>query len=718
MAVLDKLLLRLTNVNVGGVPVPVPQPTATQSSPTPPTAINFVSGAAVAYNAATSAYDVTVTAASTAGQYNTTLGNGLNSNVPTNGQPTLRLGGPTGAFSVGGFLLPGGATPAAGQQLAIVNTTTQPMTVVNEDASSAAVARITTQAGGPVVLQPKAGSITLVYDGTTSRWLLQNIGAQRPSVVNVLDYGADATGAADSTTPFVNAIAACAAVGGRVYVPTGTYKLTAALAVPVGVSMRGDGMTLSKLYWTSATDGLDLISPTIFQGSTLSGQTIEDLFIQSSGSGLDAISIQYRNQVRVHNCQISVWTGRAMFFSSCIMSRARDNLISLCGSAPVATNITGATNASPTVIHAVAHGLADQSNVSNVGIGGNTKANGNYLATLVDVDHYSIPIDTSAGSAYTSGGTAQGMGYSPIEVINYCVGLRIEDTYMTECQSGGTPCQSGVRIDQSTMIRLTGGAVETAGVAVQICAIPTTTAFDAASITIDGVDFEGPTDHYIDVGLGMMGGGTAVANVRVNNNNMTNSATAQVPYGVKLANCARITIDGNVIGQPTSGYVSTIDNGPNVSGVYTGLNSTSSAAGRPYVTTSSYLGGPSTAVANASPGMPWVQGIQTIGNVSSMPAPSGSTISPSVQSFATQPTGYFYTSAGTTANVNVITGAASGQRLLIQGNDGGNTTLVNAAGGTGQMHFIGGSSLTLANGEVVELVFNPNATDWYQVKGT
>lgn len=77
------------------------------------------------------------------------------------------------------------------------------------------------------------------------------------------------------------------------------------------------------------------------------------------------------------------------------------------GSTNATKAITGATNATPTVLHVVAHGLITGSVVTVAGVGGNTGANGTFVATVTDADHISIPVDTSAGGAYTSGGTVQ-----------------------------------------------------------------------------------------------------------------------------------------------------------------------------------------------------------------------------------------------------------------------------------------------------------------------
>lgn len=167
---LDQLLLGIKRILSGGTPVSVPN----TASPPVPTDLNFTN-ASVAYNASTGAVDVTVSASAVvSGQNPATLSNGLNSNIATNDQPTVRLSGPSGAFQIGGFQLNGGVTPAAGQTLTVINTTSQPMTIRNEDTSSNSQNRITTQSGLDVTLLPRQSSAILVYDGNASRWVLQN----------------------------------------------------------------------------------------------------------------------------------------------------------------------------------------------------------------------------------------------------------------------------------------------------------------------------------------------------------------------------------------------------------------------------------------------------------------------------------------------------------------------------------------------------------------
>lgn len=69
-------------------------------------------------------------------------------------------------------------------------------------------------------------------------------------------------------------------------------------------------------------------------------------------------------------------------------------------------NISGATNANPSVLttSATFYGVTGQSLVI-ASVGGNTGVNGTRTITRIDSTHFSVPVDTSAGSAYTSGGT-------------------------------------------------------------------------------------------------------------------------------------------------------------------------------------------------------------------------------------------------------------------------------------------------------------------------
>ena len=259
MSMLDKLLLAVRSIWVGGAPVTLP------SGVTQPPVLNFASGATAAYNATTGNIDVTVTGGGSGGGQNpNTLGNGLNSNILTNGLPTLRLSGPSAAFSVGGFSL-GGTTPTAGQTLAIINTTTQPMTLVNADASSTAKYRIDTQTNANVILIPgRKSTATFIYDGTASLWVLQSISYRSPYDLDVTEFGADPTGTVDSTTAIQNALNVCSGNTNltpyKIVFPPGSYQISSTLTftgnTSNGIRLYGDvagALKGARIFWNGST---------------------------------------------------------------------------------------------------------------------------------------------------------------------------------------------------------------------------------------------------------------------------------------------------------------------------------------------------------------------------------------------------------------------------------------------------------------------------------
>lgn len=67
--------------------------------------------------------------------------------------------------------------------------------------------------------------------------------------------------------------------------------------------------------------------------------------------------------------------------------------------------ITAATNATPIQITAANHGYKSGQKVTVAGVGGNTAANGNWVATFVDPDNFTLN-NSIGNSAYTSGGVA------------------------------------------------------------------------------------------------------------------------------------------------------------------------------------------------------------------------------------------------------------------------------------------------------------------------
>lgn len=87
-------------------------------------------------------------------------------------------------------------------------------------------------------------------------------------LVSVKDFGAKGDGTTDDTTAIQAAINLACQYGGCVYLPAGTYKITAALAFTMNSgttdpvkrpSMRGDGMAATSIIQTQAYNGIEVV---------------------------------------------------------------------------------------------------------------------------------------------------------------------------------------------------------------------------------------------------------------------------------------------------------------------------------------------------------------------------------------------------------------------------------------------------------------------------
>lgn len=115
---------------------------------------------------------------------------------------------------------------------------------------------------------------------------------------NVLDYGADATGVADSTAAFAAALAAADAV----YVPTGTYKTTSPLAIAANKKIFGDGLS-SIISFVGTTD-----QSALYCGNSAAlsyGIIIQDLEIQPVTAATNGIYLLCTVGASVVNVRVS-----------------------------------------------------------------------------------------------------------------------------------------------------------------------------------------------------------------------------------------------------------------------------------------------------------------------------------------------------------------------------------------------------------------------------
>lgn len=126
-------------------------------------------------------------------------------------------------------------------------------------------------------------------------------------VADVRDYGA-VGGGADDTAAFAAAIAACP-VGGVVYVPKGTWRMTAPLTLTEGITLRGEhpqyyGAATTILTWPAGVDGL-VLGPGA--GGRLGLCVVENLCIWALGKTTAAVGIRPLAKCLLRGLYVSGW---------------------------------------------------------------------------------------------------------------------------------------------------------------------------------------------------------------------------------------------------------------------------------------------------------------------------------------------------------------------------------------------------------------------------
>ena len=213
------------------------------------------------------------------GQTNLSLANGLNSNVNTGGLPVVRIGGPTAAFSIDGFVAPSATQP---NRITVWNTTAYAMTIVDKGTSvSAAGNKIATVRSVNVTAVVRGGgSVDLVYDATLGAWVLTGSGYVAEPYYNAKDSGATGNGSTDDTSKLQAWLTAGA--GGIARIPAGTYLISSTLTVPINTIVMGDGKAVTII--TKNTAGDAFLSSHTVNGSTLAQIALRGLTVTNTAT--------------------------------------------------------------------------------------------------------------------------------------------------------------------------------------------------------------------------------------------------------------------------------------------------------------------------------------------------------------------------------------------------------------------------------------------------
>lgn len=100
-------------------------------------------------------------------------------------------------------------------------------------------------------LTASSGASLVGYMPAGTGAIPRNIQSKLRESENVLDYGADKTGATDSSTAVQLALTAAKAGNKQLYFPAGTYLVQSALYINGGITVHGDGITATTITRTS-----------------------------------------------------------------------------------------------------------------------------------------------------------------------------------------------------------------------------------------------------------------------------------------------------------------------------------------------------------------------------------------------------------------------------------------------------------------------------------
>lgn len=121
--------------------------------------------------------------------------------------------------------------------------------------------------------------------------------------INVLDYGADPTGVADSTQELQDAVTAAVAAGNSVYMPAGTYLVTDTITCPAKTMIIGEHRSMSAIqngtkinFQPTTLKSLFSTGPT---GSFKDGYAFENLWIVGNSSSASGNSFRAFDLIKV-----------------------------------------------------------------------------------------------------------------------------------------------------------------------------------------------------------------------------------------------------------------------------------------------------------------------------------------------------------------------------------------------------------------------------------
>lgn len=350
--------------------------------------------------------------------------------------------------------------------------------------------------------KPTSEQVTFLASGTgaSQRTVLDKL----RDVVSVKDFGAVGDGVADDTAAINAALASGAK---RVYLPSGTYKVGATLAVPANVSMYGDGPAAtiidgSAATYANLTNGVH-ISASGGNWTALPALSSNPVAGSSSLVFVSAPSVARGDIVVIYNPSNGSWSNFRTYYRAGEMQR-----------------VAGVSGSTVTTQGSLFQGYTG-ANVNVYVMSNPTTAtfSGFALKGLASTANPVFGLQITRGAdCCISNIRVTNCSYSGIELVQ-CYGASVTDCFVQEDAASSFGGDYGLVVSNSTNVSVSGGYYYaarhgiTTGGGDSVGAVPNRfvkyanlTATTGSTTTVGALDFHGNCEHCVVDGCTIDGG--------------------------------------------------------------------------------------------------------------------------------------------------------------------------------------------------------------------
>src|SRR6185369_2813828 len=176
-------------------------------------------------------------------------------------------------------------------------------------------------------------------------------------------------------------------------------------SIPVPTPTMGARAEDLQVIAEATVDGFSLVLP--LAGGTMTGDVTAKSIVIPAG---ETVQCQTTAAVTFNGAALTAdGTGVTITGQVTVTGATTFSQSPMLGTGLTPTNITGATNATPIVITATAHGLVDGQQVTIASVGGNTAANGTWVVDVLSSSTFALVGSAGSGSYTAATGTVQAL---------------------------------------------------------------------------------------------------------------------------------------------------------------------------------------------------------------------------------------------------------------------------------------------------------------------